>query len=99
MTYVTLSSSSSLHRYPNNFGGDFTIELKNSLNFTSNFEVALSEVLYRKNWATLQASQNYILLEFAKDFTLYEWLNTYVYEPYANNELYVNLRGSDKKEF
>ncbi len=97
MTYVTLSSSSSLHRYPTNYGGDFTVELKNSLNFTSNFEVALSEILYRKNWATLQASQNFILLEFAKDFKLYEWLNTYIYEPYKNDELYVNLKDSTKK--
>ena len=54
--YLTLPSDSSLHRYPDNTGGDFTVVLPCTLHLSSlNWEVGLSEIIFSQDWFTLIA--------------------------------------------
>ncbi|MES2874023.1 MAG: hypothetical protein V4708_09895 [Bacteroidota bacterium] len=43
---MLLTSDGSLDRFPNNYGGDFRIELYDEMDFSGNWEVALSEMTY-----------------------------------------------------
>ena len=48
--YVTLFSNASQNEFPNNTLTHFTTKLKNPIRLEGNYEVALSEIMFPKNW-------------------------------------------------
>lgn len=49
--YVTLSSDASMIEHPTNQGGNFTVELPQTLNINSHFwEVGLDEIVFNQDW-------------------------------------------------
>ena len=48
--YITLPSNSSFKDFPNNTLTKYTIRLKNPLRLDGNYEVALAQIIFPKNW-------------------------------------------------
>lgn len=105
--YITLTSAANLDSYPLNNGGDFTVQLREPLHLNSNYEVALAQILYRKNWATLQADQNFIILEHITDIEnrlkqhlLWQWLNVELSKLWQSRNLFMYLKSNaNRKSF
>ena len=48
--YITLPSNSSFKDFPSNTLTQYTTRLKNPLRLDGNYEVALAQILFPKNW-------------------------------------------------
>ena len=48
--YITLPSNSSQSDFPDNTLTHYTTRLKNSLRLNGNYEVALAQIIFPKNW-------------------------------------------------
>lgn len=48
--YVTLPSNSSMNYFPNNTLQTFTVKLETNLDLQTDYEIALCEIMYPKNW-------------------------------------------------
>ena len=96
--YVTLRSSSSLRQYPDNRGGCFTVQLKDAIHLNARYEVALSEVIYCKNWSSIQSEENFIIFnkidnydELENELHSLNYLNNYLHTPLNKGEFYITL--------
>ena len=76
--YITLPSNSSLADFPGNTLTQFTTRLKNPLRLDGNYEVALAQILFPKNWTYRNAGVMEVNSPRGKKFQIK--IQFYVYE-------------------
>jgi len=95
--YCTLTSSSSLHTYRNNFGGRFRSDLPRSLFLDNRWKVGLVELIYKKDWSNIRNGENKIVLEYLEEGTIIDRkiISLPVGHYYKNEQLLQYLKKVD----
>lgn len=92
--YVTLSSADSLQFFPDNNGGNFRVQLQETLHLNSSYEVALSEIIYKRSWINIQEENHFIIFEYLnvteEQIEHDKWLETNVFS--RKNNLFITYQ-------
>ena len=100
--FITLSSDDCKDVYPENHGGDFTIQLAEPLYFSSRHEIALTEIAYKRSWPNITPDSHYLLIKSMKNSRMQsirkqknaDWLQSALIA--KHKEIYITY--ADRKE-
>ena len=76
--YIVLSSADSRDLFPKNNGGNFKVQLRDTLYLNNNYEVALAEILYKRTWNNLFSKNHYLILEYNKNIVFNNAKNSWL---------------------
>ncbi len=79
--YITAPSNASMEHYPNNSGGNYKMDLPETLNLSSDWEVGLSQVSFRNDWENVVKEDIWLRLDKSdlesEEKHAVRWINSY----------------------